>query len=111
MGLRQSKGKQYNCTQDNLFSKEERTALDGIPTQGTLHSRRALNTCSHKPIVPISHLDHEGDEEGKHGEGEAEDVEERQSHKGLVCRQSVIGVTGVFVYQYKCGKCCQGNLW
>ena len=58
----------------------------------------------------VSDLNHEGDEHGEHGEWEPEDVEERESHKCLVSSQSVIGVAGVLVHQYKCGKGSQSNL-
>ena len=56
------------------------------------------------------YLHHEGDEHGKHREREAEDVEQRQSHEGLVGSEPVIWVCGVSVHQHKCGKRGKCNL-
>ena len=53
-------------------------------------------------------LDHASDEEGQHGEREAEDVEEGESHKGLLCRQLLLRV--VQVHQSVGHERCQGNL-
>ena len=41
------------------------------------------------------YLNKVGDEEGEHGEGKAKDVEERESDKGLVRCQLVVGVVDV----------------
>lgn len=58
----------------------------------------------------VIHLHNEGDEHGQHREREAEDVEERQSHKCLIGSEPVVRVVRVFVDQHKSSKGGQGNL-
>ena len=43
----------------------------------------------------LQHLDKIGDEHGEHGEGEAEDVEERERYEGLLWGELVIRVVDV----------------
>ena len=52
----------------------------------------------------MTYLHNVGDEEGEHGEREAEDVEQRESHESLVCCQFFVRVVRALVDQGKGGK-------
>ena len=56
----------------------------------------------------VVYLHYEGDKHGQQGEGETDDVEQRESHKDLVCRQPFVWI--VAVNQSIRSKRCQGNL-
>ena len=49
----------------------------------------------------MTYLHKVGDEEGEHDERKAEDVEQREGHKSLVGRQSIVWVVRVPVDQGK----------
>ena len=52
----------------------------------------------------MTYLYNVGDEEGEHDEREAEDVEQRESHESLVCRQFFVWVVRAPVDQGKGGE-------
>ena len=58
----------------------------------------------------VTNLHKTGYDNGQHDEREAEDVEKREGHKSLVCRQSIFWVIRVLVAQSKSGKGNHSNL-